>query len=108
MLVAESLLDGNGQLARHVIHSAAADAPDVVMARVVGVKPPLPAAQVQLPDDSAPREQFEVAVNGSQTDPRQATFDKLIQFVSRRMRLSPPQLIQQHHPLSGFPQRTSL
>jgi hypothetical protein len=99
-LIFELVLNVAVKLYRGIIHAIATDTPDMVMVFGDSVKPPQAATQFKLLDVSAFRKHFQVAINGSQADSRQALANHLIDLIGAGVRIHLAKFFQNYATLS--------
>jgi hypothetical protein len=85
----------------NIVDSAAAHTAQMVVTRDIGIETGLGAREFQLSNDSGPRQQFQIAVNGTQTDFGDPPPDNFVKRNSRRVRLELLEFFQDDLPLSG-------
>jgi hypothetical protein len=98
LIAAEIILTGCGKIkggaAGRVVHSAASEAPEVVVGRGVAVETGLAAGRLEFSDRAHLDQSLQVSVDGPQADFRDPATDKAVQFASGRMGLHAAQFLQ--------------
>lgn len=95
------LLQVAERIGRYVDYRTAPHAAHVVVPMKPAVIPPLPATQAECPDKPCLRKEFQIAVDGAQTDVRHPSADTRIDGIGRGMVVGRLQLIQYDSALTG-------
>jgi hypothetical protein len=85
----------------NIIDSTASHTAQMVVARDISIKTGLRAREFQLSNDACPSQQFQIAVNGPQTDFGDPPTDNFVKRNSRRVRLELLELFQDDLPLAS-------